>query len=220
MNKKINAAKKALEYVEEGKVIGLGSGTTAAEFVRLLAEKEHLGFKIDACVPTSLDARVCAIKHGLSRYLVDPDQVGGIDIGVDGADLVTKDYVLKGGGAALTREKIIAYNSDRFIVIADDSKIPKTNKATVAMEALTFSVPFTLRTLANMGYKARVRNGTGKIGPIISDNGNFIIDAEMEIKNAGNLESMLNCIPGLLENGIFTKFERVIVGTERGASEL
>lgn len=220
MNKKANAAMKALEYLSDDLVIGLGSGTTSEEFIRLLGEKARLGFKIDACVPTSFDARVHAIKYGLSRYLCEPDQVDEIDVAVDGADLVGEDYIIKGGGAALTREKVVAYNASSFIVIVDDSKISKVGKATVALECIKFSAPFVLNTLGKLGYDASIRFGTGKVGPIISDNNNFIIDAKMEVKNAANLEAMLNSIPGVLENGIFTKFDRVIVGTEEGAYEL
>lgn len=220
MNKKANAAKKALEFLKEGMTIGLGSGTTSEEFIRLLGEKARSGFRIDACVPTSFDARVHAIKYGLSRYLCDPDQVGKIDVAVDGADSVGEGYIIKGGGAALTREKVVAYNAGHFMVIVDDSKISEAGLATVALECIKFSAPFVLKTLAKLGYEASIRFGTGKVGPIISDNNNFVIDAKMEVKNAANLEAMLNSIPGVLENGIFTKFDRIIVGTEKGAHEL
>ncbi len=219
-NKKALAAAKALESIEEGKTIGLGSGTTAAEFIQLLGAKVDAGFRIDSCVPTSFDSRIHAIKCGLSRYLCDPDQVKKIDVAVDGADAVGENYVIKGGGAALTREKVVAYNAEEFIVIIDDSKLMKGSKATVALECIKFSAPFVLRTLRKLGYDAAIRVGTGKVGPIISDNNNFIVDAKMEIKNAANLEAMLNNIPGVLENGIFTKFDRVIVGDEKGAREL
>lgn len=219
MQAKINAAKKALGLIAENRIIGLGSGTTAAEFTKLLGEKSSSGFKIDACVPTSFEARMFAIKYGLSRYLCDPDQVARIDIAVDGADVVAKNYVLKGGGAALTREKVVAYNAERFIVIVDESKISKAGKESVALEAIKFSAPFVLKTLSKLGCQAAIRIGTGKVGPIISDNNNFIIDAKMEIRNPNNLETTLNSIPGVLENGIFTKFDKIIIGTEKGAYE-
>ncbi len=219
-NKKANAARKALEFLEEGQIIGLGSGTTAAEFIRMLGEKAEAGFKIDACVPTSFDSRIHAIKYGLSRYLCDPDQVRGIAVAVDGADAVGQGYVVKGGGAALTREKVVAYNAAQFIVIADDSKLAKAGKVVVALECIKFSAPFVLKTLGKLGYDASIRVGTGKVGPIISDNNNFIVDAKIEIKNAANLEAMLNNIPGVLENGIFTKFDKIIIGDEKGAREL
>lgn len=219
LNKKQNASKKALTYVKENMVIGLGSGTTSEEFIKLLGKKVKNGFKIRACVPTSLDARMNAIKHGLSPYLVDPDQITKIDIAIDGADFVSKEYVLKGGGAALTREKIVAYNAENFIVIVDDSKIIKSLKPTVAIECIKFSAPFVLRTLEKLGHDAVIRLGAKKVGPVISDNGNFIVDAKIEIKDPANLEAMLNSIPGVLENGIFTKFNKIIVGTETSAYE-
>lgn len=220
MNAKTNAAKKSLEYVEEGSVIGLGSGTTAAEFIRMLGEKSKAGFRIDACVPTSFDSRIHAIKNGLSRYLSDPDQVARIDVAVDGADAVAGSCIIKGGGAALTREKVVAYNADEFIVIADETKLAKQGKIPVAIECIKFSAPLVLKTLGKLGYEASIRIGTGKVGPIISDNNNFIIDAKIDVKNPVNLEAMLNNIPGVLENGIFTKFDRIIIGTEKGVREL
>ncbi|MEW6529133.1 MAG: ribose 5-phosphate isomerase A [Candidatus Micrarchaeota archaeon] len=218
--KKINAAKKVFEFIEENSIIGLGSGTTTEEFIRLLSEAADVGFRIKACVPTSFGSRMCAIKYNLSDYLRDPDQINKIDVTIDGADSVGNDYVIKGGGAALTREKIIAYNSKKFIIIADDSKIMKSDCASVALECVKFSTPFVIKTLEKLGYSVIVRTGTGKIGPIISDNNNFIIDAKIEIKNAANLEAMLNNIPGVLENGIFTKFDRIIIGTEKGTYDV
>lgn len=220
MNKKEVAARKALDYIGTNKVIGLGSGTTAAEFIRMLGAKAHSGFDIEACVPSSFDSRICAIKCGLSKFLCDPDQVSHIDVAVDGADSISNGYVLKGGGAALTREKVVAYNAEQFIVIVDDSKVAKGLKATVALECIKFSAPFVIKTLERLGYEASIRFGTGKVGPIISDNNNFIVDAKIEIKNAANLEAMLNSIPGVLENGIFTKFDKIIVGTDKGAHEI
>lgn len=251
INEKTNAAEAALAYLKEGTVIGLGSGTTSAEFIRLLGEKVRAGFRLEACISTSFDSRANAIKFGLSQYLCDPDQVEKIDIAIDGADLVVVgensqnpkpdqkvarsfssfdskrrneiQYILKGGGAALTREKIVAYNAKEFIVIVDSSKVMKPDKtsiANVALECIKFSAPFVLRTLNKLGYGAIVRTGCGKVGPIISDNNNFIIDAKIEIKNAENLEAMLNSIPGVLENGIFTKFDKIIVGMKNSTYQI
>ncbi|MBU0586248.1 ribose-5-phosphate isomerase A, partial [Candidatus Micrarchaeota archaeon] len=127
---------------------------------------------------------------------------------------------IKGGGAALTREKVVAYNAEQFIVIADESKLQKSPIVNIPIECIKFSAPLVLKTLEGLGYDAKLRFGTGKVGPIISDNNNFIIDAKIEVKNASTLESMLNSIPGVLENGIFTRFEKILIGTEKDAYEL
>src|SRR4030042_5762613 len=115
MNAKTNAAKAALGYVKDGMCIGLGSGSTAREFIKLLGERVRKGLKV-TCVTTSFDSRMLAIENGL--FVTETDAIEEIDLAVDGADTVTKTALLKGGGGALTREKIIGYNAKRFIIIA------------------------------------------------------------------------------------------------------
>jgi len=213
---KINAAKAALDYVKDGMCIGLGSGSTAREFIRLLVGKVRDEKLSVCCVTTSLDARMLAIENKL--WVVEPDTISDIDLAVDGADIVTKDALLKGGGGALTREKIIDYNAKKFIVIVDESKVRKQLEGNVALEVLPFAAPFVLRQLK--GHKPAIRMAKMKLGPVISDNGCFIVDMDMEVKEPKKTEAWLKSMPGIVENGIFTKFDRIIVGSESGSRVL
>lgn len=209
---KINAARAALSYVKDGMCIGLGSGTTVREFIKLLGEKVRSGL-IVSCVTTSFDSRMLAIKNGI--FVTETDAIEEIDLAVDGADTVTKTALLKGGGGALTREKIIDYNAKRFIVIVDESKVQKgVLKGEVNLEVLPFAAPMVMRQLK--AYNPRIRMAKAKLGPVISDNGSFIIDCDMTLEDPERTERYLKSIPGIIENGIFTRFDTIIIGTEKG----
>lgn len=209
---KINASKAALEFVRDGMVIGLGSGTTVQEFIKLLGEEVKKGLKV-VCVTTSYASRMLAIEHGI--LVTDTDAVDRIDIAIDGADKANKVALLKGGGGALTREKIVDYNAKEFIVIVDESKIVDgTLEGIVNMEVLPFAAPIVMRQLKEFNPQLRV--GKGKLGPVVSDNGNFLLECYMRLENPVETEKWLKSIPGIIENGIFTKFSTIIVGTETG----
>jgi len=209
---KINAAKAALAYVKDGMCIGLGSGTTVREFIALLGEKVRKGLKV-TCVPTSFDSRMLAIQNGI--FVTETDAIDEIDLAVDGADTVTKTALLKGGGGALTREKIIDYNAKKFIVIVDESKVQEgVLKGEVNLEVLPFAAPLVIKQLSK--YQPRVRMAKATLGPVISDNGSFIIDCQMKLDKPKEMEDWLKSIPGIIENGIFTKFDIIIVGNEKG----
>lgn len=215
---KINAAKAALEFVENNMVLGIGSGSTAKEFIKLLAErvkKEKLSLK---CVPTSFDTRIYAL--GLGLKIAEPDEVDKIDLTIDGADVATKMGVLKGGGGALTREKVLAYAAKRFIVIADQSKIKPRLEGKVVVEVVPFAHSTVMRFLRNFSDKVTYRASDGKLGPIITDNGNFLLDCEMFVKDPKKTEAELKNYPGVVENGIFTKFDKIIIGRREGTEEL
>ena len=214
---KINAAKAALEFVKNGTCVGLGSGSTTREFIKLLGEKVRKGLKI-SCVTTSFDSRMLAIKEGI--FVTETDAIKEIDLAVDGADRVIKTALLKGGGGALTREKIVDYNARKFIVIVDESKVEKgkTLEGEVNLEVLPFAAPLVMNELKQ--YKPSIRMAKAKLGPVISDNGCFIIDCQMRLNNPKKMEQWLKSIPGVIENGIFTKFDSIIVGTESGSYKL
>lgn len=212
---KINAAKAAIEYVKDGMCVGLGSGTTAHEFIRLLGEKVRGGsLKRITCVTTSFDSRFLAIQNGI--FVTETDAIDEIDIAVDGADKVTKHALLKGGGGALTREKIIGYNAKKFIIIADESKVfsGPILEGEVNIEVLPFAAPIIMRRLRQ--YKPTIRMAKAKLGPVISDNGSFIIDCHMKLDNPKKTEEWLDAMPGVVENGIFTRFDMIIIGNETG----
>lgn len=215
-DEKINAAKGALEEVKDGMCIGLGSGSTVREFIKLLAEKVKKEKLKVCCVTTSFDSRMLAIKHGL--WVTEPDAISEIDLAVDGADKVTKTALLKGGGGALTREKIIDYNAKKFIVIVDEGKVQEVLDGKVALEALAFATPMVLKHLEK--YKPTVRMAAKKLGPVVSDNGSFIIDMNMKVVMPSKLEQEFNSIPGIIENGIFTKFDLIIIGKKDGWEKL
>lgn len=215
-NSKFNAAKAAIEYVKEGMCIGLGSGSTAREFIKLLGDKVKNGLKI-TCVTTSFDSRMLAIECGIP--VTETDAIAEIDLAVDGADRVSKTALLKGGGGALTREKIIAYNAKKFIVIVDESKVEKNVlEGEVNLEVLPFAAPIIMRTLSK--YSPKIRMAKAKLGPVMSDNGSFIIDCQMKLDDPKKMEQELKSLPGIIENGIFTKFDKVIVGTKTSYYEL
>lgn len=208
---KINAAKAALEYVKPGMCIGLGSGSTTKEFIKLLGEKVRKGLTI-TCVTTSFDSRMLAIENGI--FVTETDAIDEIDLAVDGADKVTKTALLKGCGGALTREKIIGYNAKKFIIIVDETKVQEKLEGEVNLEVLPFAAPLVMRQLKK--YNPRIRMAIGKLGPIISDNGSFIIDCNMKVDDPKKTEQWLKSMPGIIENGIFTKFDMIIVGTNKG----
>jgi ribose 5-phosphate isomerase A len=209
---KTNAAKAALEHVKDGMCIGLGSGSTVREFIRLLGDRVKKGLKV-TCVTTSFDSRMLAIENGI--LVTEPDAIDEIDLAVDGADTVTRTALLKGGGGALTREKIIDYNARRFIVIVDESKVQEGKlRGEVNLEVLPFAAPLIMKQLKQ--YAPRIRMAKAKLGPVISDNGCFIIDCDMVLDDPKETERSLKSIPGIIENGIFTKFDIIIVGNEKG----
>lgn len=215
---KINAARAALDFVKNGMVVGLGSGSTAKEFIELLAErikKENLHI---VGVPTSFDTRIFAHKLGIR--IAEPDEVKRIDLAVDGADVATKHALLKGGGGALLREKVIAYAAEKFIVIADETKIKQQLQGKVVVEVVPFAHQTVMRSLRKYTKKIDYRSADVKLGPIITDNGNFLLDAEMLVSDPKKMEIELNTIPGVVENGIFTKFDRIIVGSKEGSRVL
>jgi ribose 5-phosphate isomerase A len=209
---KINAAKAALEHVRDGMCIGLGSGSTTREFIRLLGERVRSGLKV-TCVTTSFDSRMLAIESGI--LVTETDAIDEIDLAVDGADRVTKTALLKGGGGALTREKIIGYNARKFIIIVDESKVlGGVLEGEVNLEVLPFAAPLIMRQLKE--YSPRIRMAKAKLGPVVSDNGCFIIDCDMRLEDPKKMEGWLKSMPGIIENGIFTKFDLIIVGSEKG----
>ncbi|MEW5996939.1 MAG: ribose-5-phosphate isomerase RpiA [Candidatus Micrarchaeota archaeon] len=216
MDGKYNACLGAMEYVKDGMVLGLGSGTTVAHFINLIGEEVKNGKKF-VCAATSFDSEMLAKRNGIP--IVSLDQVSRIDLAVDGADTVAKDYVLKGGGGALAREKVVDYFADNFIVVVDEGKL-KAKSYPVVVECLPFAYSAVMKGLEKMGAKPVLRTGGGKVGPVVSDNGNFLLDCAMKIADAEKLEQEINSIPGAVANGIFTRFSKIIVGSETGSREL
>ncbi|MCX8152545.1 MAG: ribose-5-phosphate isomerase RpiA [Archaeoglobaceae archaeon] len=213
---KINAAKAALELVKDGMIVGLGSGSTVEIFIEMLAEKVKNGLEV-VCVPSSYQSHMLAASLGIK--VSDLFTYNELDICVDGADQVDREMnCIKGKGAAMTREKIVAAASRKVVIIVDESKLSEKLNAKVPVEILPFSYKFVLKELERFG-KVELRRGTGKLGPVVTDNGNFIFDCDFGvIEDAEELETSIKLIPGVVECGILPSkmVDVVIVGSSSG----
>ena len=221
VEKKILAAQKAFEYVEDGMKLGLGTGSTADEFTKILSDNVKNGLDV-MCVPTSENTKDLA--ESLNIPLASLENLNFLDLTVDGADEVDDDLaLLKGGGGALLREKIIAFNSKKMIVIADDTKkVSKLGEFRLPIELIKFEHKITinrvLEKLENIGYSGtaelRVINGN----PFTTDSENLIYDLSIGlIEEPEIIDNLLNSIPGVVENGLFVDMANiVIIGEQNG----
>lgn len=213
---KQEVGKAAADRVQSGSIVGLGTGSTTAYTIQFLGDRLKSGeLKDIQGIPTSFQAEVLAKQYGIP--LTTLDAVDHIDIAIDGADEVDpQKNLIKGGGAAHTREKIVDYLADQFIVVVDSSKIVDrlgTNFA-VPVEVIPMAIAPVMRAIAKLGGKPELRMGVKKAGPVITDQGNMVIDVKFDsIDNPAELEKALNNIPGVLENGIFVGVtDLVLVG--------
>ena len=218
---KKNAGYKAAEYVEDGMVLGLGTGSTTHYFIEKVGMRmAEEGIKVQG-IPTSFQSLLLAKKWNIPITTLEEND---IDLSVDGADEVDFDFnLIKGGGAAHTKEKIVDYAAETFIVIVDESKVvEKLGTFPVPVEVIPDASRIVIQTLEDMGAECEIRMAQRKDGPVITDNGNFVIDAKFsEIASPQHLEIDLNSIPGVVENGIFSQMvDKVIVGTSDGTKEL
>ena len=210
------AAQKAVEYIEDDMIVGLGTGSTVKYALEYISKRIQDGLSIKA-IPTSIETKRIAQKEQIN--IVSLLEYPEIDITIDGADEVDSNLnLIKGGGGALAREKIIAYHSKKVIIIADDSKVVKMlgMDFPLPVEVLKFEWESTKRALETFGCDAKIR----KIfdDPFITDNGNYIVDCEFEkINDPEQLEIDINMIPGVVENGLFIGLAtEVIVGSKQG----
>jgi len=218
MQGKINAAKKAAKLVENESVIGIGSGTTVEIFLEELGKRIKEEEIVVYGIPSSYQSHMLAVKNGIE--VVDFFQHPELDACFDGADQVDRDFnCIKGGGAALTREKIVASASKEVYIIIDSSKIVEKLSVPVPVEVLPFACGFVERKLSEIGIPV-LRIGTGKLGPVVTDNGNFIFDCDFgKMEKPEELERSINEIPGVVECGIFCSklIDRIVAGYEDGA---
>lgn len=219
---KRNAAEAALVYVKDGMRLGLGTGSTAALFVRLLGERVKQGLKVIA-TPTSEATRVLAEQVGVP--IKELDAIGGVDLTIDGADEVDPRFrLIKGGGGALFREKIVAASGPEMLVIADVSKAVETLGAfPLPIEVSPFGFTLTAAHLYKAlkqtkcdGVEVTLRETGGK--PFVTDGGNYILDAHCKrIPEPELLSDALNQIVGVVEHGLFIGMaSTVILGSEQG----
>jgi ribose 5-phosphate isomerase A len=203
---KQEVGRAAAAKVKSDTVVGLGTGSTTAFAIQFLGDRLASGeLKNIKGVPTSFQASVLAKQYGIP--LTTLDEVDRIDIAIDGADEVDPQFnLIKGGGAAHTREKIVDGLAEEFIVVVDSSKLVDKLGSTFALpvEVLPMAVAPVTRALAGMGAKVDLRMGVKKDGPVITDQGNMVLDAKFDaIANPAEMEKTLNNIPGVLENGLF-----------------
>ncbi len=209
--------KAAADRVQSGMIVGLGTGSTTAYTIEYLGERIKSGeLKDIKGVPTSFQAEVLAKQYGVP--LTTLDEVDHIDIAIDGADEVDPNLnLIKGGGAAHTREKVVDYFAEKFIVVVDSSKLVDKLGSTfkVPVEVIPMAVATVTKALEKLGGKPELRMGVRKAGPVITDQGNMILDVKFDnlSDKAKELESTINNIPGVLENGLFIdSTELVLVG--------
>jgi ribose 5-phosphate isomerase A len=205
---KRQAAGRALEFVQDGMKLGLGTGSTAKHFVELLGARVRDGLNVIG-VPTSEATRADAIRCGIP--LTALDEIDRLDLTVDGTDEIDPSLnLIKGGGGALLREKIVAAASDRMIVIADDSKwVEALGRFPLPIEVIPFGLGATQRAigkaLAESGVSGRMVVRRGQGGHFfVTDSGHWIVDAHLgRISNAPLLAGSLASIPGVVEHGLF-----------------
>jgi ribose 5-phosphate isomerase A len=212
---KIEAARAALGHVEDGMRLGIGTGSTAEEFVRLLAERVNAGLRITG-VPTS--ERTAALCRELGVPLATLDEIPELDLTIDGADEIDPSLsLIKGGGGALLREKIVAATSAGMIVIADQSKLVDTlGRFPLPIEVNRFGLKATelaiARATSRLGLEGpltlRVTNGE----PFVTDGGHLILDASFgRIPDTRALSEALHAIPGVVEHGLFLGLATMVV---------
>jgi len=215
---KENAAVAALEFVEDGMILGLGSGSTAEIFIDRLGEKVAGGLKVTG-VPTSKRTAECAIEAGVP--LIEPDKVDRINLTIDGADEVDPGFnLIKGGGARLLREKIVAHASDRMVVIVDNSKmVDMLGQFPLPVEVDPFGMALTaeqvfeaLKQTGCIEAQTVLRQMKDGSGPLVTDGGNYILDSKCKkIPNPAETALALSQIPGVMEHGLFIDLADVII---------
>ncbi|MCY9697324.1 ribose-5-phosphate isomerase RpiA [Paenibacillus alginolyticus] len=215
MNPKQLAAEKAVEFIEDGMVVGLGTGSTAYWAIHKIAQRIQEGLRIRA-VASSRDSEELANKLGIP--MVPFSEIEVIDLTIDGADEVDPHLnLIKGGGGALVREKILASNSKRFFVIVDESKrVEHLGQFPLPVEIVPFAANFTINKLKELGCNTRIRMSNDK--EYITDNGNIIVDCNFEkIVEPKELNKQINLIPGVVDNGLFTRLvSSLIIGYNDG----
>ncbi len=205
---KIAAAERALQYVESGMKLGLGTGTTAAKFVDLLGPKVQAGLEL-TCVATSEATQARASALGIRMSTLD--ETPFLDLTIDGADQLDGElHLIKGGGGALLREKIVATSSDRMIVIADASKRVETlGSHPLPVEVVRFGLTATrnmvIALASDAGCEGEITLRQGADGkPFVTDSGNYILDCAFgRIEEPEDLDDALKMVPGVVENGLF-----------------
>lgn len=216
---KRRAGEAAADRVTDGMVVGLGTGSTAAHAIRALGEAVDEGLDIVG-VPTSFASRELAIEQEVP--IADLDEVAGLDLAIDGADQIVLESgnCIKGGGAAHAREKLVMAAADELHVVVDPTKLADRLDHPVAVEVLPAGRTGVEQAIEELGGEPGLRRAANKDGPVVTDNGNLVVDCEFgEIDDPEALAASLSAIPGVVEHGLFVGCaSTVYVGSEDGVS--
>ncbi|MEK3913320.1 ribose-5-phosphate isomerase RpiA [Paenibacillus sp. FSL H7-0331] len=219
MNPKEIAAQQAVQFIEEGMIVGLGTGSTAYWAIQQIGQRVQAGLHIRA-VASSQSSEDLARQAGIP--MVEFSEITSIDLTIDGADEVDDQLnLIKGGGGALLREKIIAFHSKRFIVIVDESKrVQHLGRFSLPVEIVPFASNLTINRLTELDCKPQLRLDNGK--EFVTDNGNWIVDCKFEkILLPQELGTQIHSIPGVVEHGLFVQMaSSVVVGYKDGSTKI
>jgi ribose 5-phosphate isomerase A len=215
MEQKRSAAKYSLSFIPRSGIVGIGTGSTVKYLIDLIGENTDY-YREVTFVPTSIQTEYLLREYGLN---VTVSFKGKMLLDIDGADEIdTQGNLIKGGGGALTREKIVAYNSEEFIVIADSGKyVSQLGKFKLPIEILPFLADQTIENIRNLGASVQLKDS----GSFVTDNGNLIAIADFGMmKDPASVARSLSVIPGIVENGLFINMTtRAIEGTEASIRE-
>jgi ribose 5-phosphate isomerase A len=204
------AAQKALEFIQDGMIVGLGSGSTATHFIKLLGARVQQGLRVRG-IPSSKNSETLA--KSLSIPIIDFQQTSTIDVTIDGADEIAPGLALiKGGGGALLREKIVASASKKFVVVADSSKIVQhLGKFPLPVEVIPMAAPLVAAKLSALNIRPRVRPRSSG-GDYITDEGNLILDCDCgQILDPPALAAQIRAIVGVVEHGLFLNMADIAI---------
>jgi len=209
------AARASLQFVRDGQVVGLGTGSTAAFFIKLLGEKVKAGLRIRG-IPTSVKSGELAQSLGIPLTTLDECQE--IDVTVDGADEVDPQLrLIKGGGGAMLREKIVASATKQLVIVADASKqVARLGKFPLPVEVIGFAQALVAKRIGELGAQVSVRPGADG-QPYVTDENHHILDCRFgEIRDADGLARQLSEMPGVVEHGLFIGMAKVALFARNG----
>ncbi len=211
---KQEVGKAAANRVKSDSIVGLGTGSTTAYAIEYIGDRLSRGeIKNIVGIPTSFQAEVLAKKYNIP--LTTLDAVDHIDVAIDGADEVDPNKnLIKGGGAAHTREKVVDSLAEEFIVVVDSGKLTDKLGSTflLPVEVIPMAITPAMNALKKLGGKPSLRMGIKKAGPVVTDQGNLVVDVKFdEISHPEELEKTLNNIPGVLENGLFVGVADIVL---------
>lgn len=219
---KRNAGYAAAGMVEDGMVVGLGTGSTAAYAMERLAVRIRDGLRVQG-VPTSFQTEMLARNLGIPLATLDDHPE--LDMAIDGADQIDDHFrLIKGRGAAMTREKCVAAAAGELVIVAEESKRVEVLDAPVPVEVIPFALRPVVLAVRSIGADPAVRQGVRKDGPVITDNGNFVVDCSFgRIREPEQTEAILSLMPGVLSCGLFCAFTEkttVLLGNPDGWQEM